>query len=67
MGLRRRKCVLVSSDCELMVLRYERNLKTGSTLCQSKINPILIPRVTASVRLAAPNLAKIELMWNLTV
>jgi hypothetical protein len=31
------------------------------------ISPRRIPRVTASVRVEAPSLSRIELMWNLTV
>jgi len=31
------------------------------------ISPRRIPNVTASVRVEAPSLSRIELMWNLTV
>src|SRR6266853_2854581 len=34
---------------------------------QIGISPRRIPRVTASVRVEAPSLSRIELMWNLTV
>src|SRR5215467_8575233 len=34
---------------------------------QMGISPRRIPRVTASVRVEAPSLSRIELMWNLTV
>src|ERR1700720_3171924 len=34
---------------------------------QIGISPRLIPCVTASVRVEAPSLSRIELMWNLTV
>src|ERR1051326_3351959 len=37
------------------------------SLLQIGIKPFLIPRLTASVRLAACSLLKIELMWNFAV
>jgi hypothetical protein len=42
-------------------------LDHGARPCYSRISPCLMPRVTASVRLEALSLAKMEPTWNFTV